>query len=243
MDFRIIPAIDIMGKRCVQLVGGRPETMVDYGDPVEKGRIWKKLGAEMLHVIDLDAALGRGENMKTILNVKKATGLPIEVGGGIRSVERAEQMLDELGPEDRVILGTLALNDYTSGFSILRHLSERYGEDKVIVAVDSKDGFVSTKGWTEKSMFKATDLMKSCEEYAWGFLYTNVDVEGRMGGINVDAIKEVLNATDKPVIISGGVSGETDIEVVRGLGAWGVVLGKALYEGKISLKDIRQDGN
>jgi phosphoribosylformimino-5-aminoimidazole carboxamide ribotide isomerase len=237
MTFNVIPAIDIMNNRCVQLVGGSPETRIDYGNPVEKAKIWCKLGAKILHVVDLDAALGLGENFKTVVNIKEATGLPIHFGGGIRSVKAAENALNKLGHEDRIILGTLAVNDYPEN-KTLKHLNEKYGEDRVIVAVDSRHGLVSVKGWTEESKLRAVDLMEACEDQVWGFLYTDVDVEGRMHGIRAETVREIASGTGRPVIVAGGVSSKLDVEVVRDAGAWGVVLGKALYEDKISLSDF-----
>lgn len=231
----VIPAIDLMGGRCVQLVGGDPETKKDYGDPVEKALDWKAKGASMLHVVDLDAALGRGGNLNVLTRLKKDVGLPVEFGGGVRSLDRVRELL-RLNI-DRVIVGTMAVKDYTEGFKALKTVTEEFGE-RVIVAVDSRGGYVTVKGWTEKTSLEAVELVKAAREHAWGFLYTDVDVEGRMGGVNIDQVKKVVEASDKPVIVSGGISSAEDVEACRDSGAWGVVLGKALYENRLNLEDV-----
>jgi len=229
----IIPAVDIMNGNCVQLVGGIPGTEKVYGDPVEIAKRWVSKGADILHVIDLDAALSRGENTDIVLKIVKSVGVPIQFGGGIRSMEKAEFLLNS--GIDRIILGTLAINDYFEEFKILRELNKKFG-NKIIAAVDSKRGGVVFKGWQEKTELKAVEFINKAEELVWGFLYTDVDVEGRMQGINPEMINEIVRATDKPVIISGGISSEKDIKILNSMGAWGIVLGKALYEGRIMLK-------
>ena len=231
----VIPAIDIMGGRCVQLVGGRPETKVDYGDPVEVALKWKGLGAKILHVVDLDAALGRGSNIEVVLGVKEETGLPTNFGGGIRSSDYAKKVLDS--GIDRIVLGTFLLADMKNDFRETKELSREYGSKRLIASVDSRGGFVTIKGWTERTNIKATELMKKTESLVWGFLYTNVDVEGHMNGVNMKAVEEVVKATKKPVIVSGGVTTNEDITAIGKAGGWGVVLGKALYEGKLDLAE------
>jgi len=218
-------------------VGGKPETKVDYGDPVEKARIWKKLGATMLHIIDLDATLGLGQNIKTILRIKRVVGLPIQIGGGIRTVELAGEMLSKLEKEDRIIIGTMIVDDYCNGFAKIKGLNEKYGSDRIIAAVDSKKGYVTVHGWSTESKLKTIELMKACEKHVWGFLYTDVDVEGLMSGIRVDSVKKIIASTNSPVIIAGGVSGSQDIEDAKTAGAWATVLGKALYEDKIDITE------
>lgn len=233
---KIIPAIDILGGECVQLVEGDPKTKKSYGSPVDVALRWRKAGARMLHVVDLDAALGGGSNMDLIMGLKEAVGIPIHVGGGIRDLKTAEKILES--GIDRIILGTLALKDRDSGFKTLRKLNSEFGRDRIIVALDSKDGYVVVKGWTENTGIKATDLFREFSDLAWGFLYTNVSVEGRMRGIDLDEIKKIVKSARVPVIISGGITTAKDIKDIEETGAWGVVLGKALYEGKISPREI-----
>ncbi|MBU4266796.1 MAG: 1-(5-phosphoribosyl)-5-[(5-phosphoribosylamino)methylideneamino]imidazole-4-carboxamide isomerase [Candidatus Altiarchaeales archaeon] len=229
---KIIPAVDIMDGECVQLVGGNPDTKKSYGNPVDMAKRWVSQGAKMLHVVDLDAALGRGDNTETVMDIAHSVDVPIQLGGGIRSMEKAEFLLNsDIG---RIILGTLAINDYFNEFKILKELNRNFG-DRVIAAVDSKDGNMVVKGWQEKTKLKAQDFMKKADGLVWGFLYTDVNVEGRMEGINISSIETVLSSTKKPVIISGGISNEKDIRILDDVGVWGIVLGKALYEGRIKL--------
>jgi len=230
---KIIPAVDIMDGECVQLVGGKPETKKSYGNPVDIAKRWVSKGAEMLHVVDLDAALGRGDNTEVVLDIAHSVDVPIHMGGGIRDLKTAEFLLNS--DIDRIILGTLVINDYFNEFKILKELNQNFG-GRVIAAVDSKGGNVVVKGWQEKTELKAQDFMKKAEGLVWGFLYTDVDVEGRMRGININSIETVLSSTNKPVIISGGISSGNDIESLNNSGVWGIVLGKALYEGHIKLK-------
>ncbi|MCX6695637.1 MAG: 1-(5-phosphoribosyl)-5-[(5-phosphoribosylamino)methylideneamino]imidazole-4-carboxamide isomerase [Candidatus Altiarchaeota archaeon] len=229
----VIPAIDVMGGRCVQLVGGRPETKVDYGDPVEVALKWKQAGARILHVVDLDAALGTGSNIKLVGGIMRSTGLQVNFGGGIRTVDYARKVLES--GVDRIVLGTFLIEDMKQGFKFTKKLSEEYGSKRLIGSVDSRGGFVAVKGWTERTGIKAAELTAMAEGFVWGFLYTNVDVEGQMKGVDIEAIKKVVKSTSKPVIVSGGVTTIQDIKSVGAAGGWGVVLGKALYEGRIDL--------
>lgn len=231
----VIPAIDLMSGRCVQLVGGRPDTKKDFGDPTERALEWVAHGARRLHIVDLDATLGLGDNLDTVLKVKRSCGVPVQFGGGIRSVDTALNILEELGEEDRIILGTLAVSEYPT-FNTL-HVLDEYA-DRLIISVDSRGGNVAVKGWTQKSALTATQLMEASSGLVWGFLYTDVDVEGQMKGINRERVREVVGASGKPVIVSGGITTKGDVEACESAGAWGVVLGKALYEGKITLKEV-----
>ncbi|MFH1055093.1 MAG: 1-(5-phosphoribosyl)-5-[(5-phosphoribosylamino)methylideneamino] imidazole-4-carboxamide isomerase [Candidatus Altiarchaeota archaeon] len=232
---QVIPAVDLMGGRCVQLVGGRPETRIDYGDPVEKALEWVGEGASMLHLVDLDAALGFGSNLEVMLKVKRSCAVPVELGGGIRDIDSARMLLEELGEEDRIIIGTMAVKEYP-GFKTLKELEEY--SDRIIVSVDSKGGRVVSGGWAAESRLTAAQVMEACGDLVWGFLYTDVDVEGRMGGVNNERVREVVRSTHNPVIVSGGVTSKVDVDACEEVGAWGVVLGKALYEGKMTLREV-----
>jgi phosphoribosylformimino-5-aminoimidazole carboxamide ribotide isomerase len=232
---KIIPAIDIKDGWCTQLVGGKAETAKFYGNPVETAGKWESLGAELLHVIDLDAALGTGDNIEKVLAIKNTVDIPIQFGGGIRSLKRAGEILGY--GIDRIILGTLAIEDYSGGFGKLKTLGEEFGKERLVVALDSRGGNIVVKGWREKTRFKAEVFLKEIESLIWGFLYTDVDVEGRMEGINLEGTKKIVESTDKPVIASGGISSLGDIKELKDVGAWGVVLGKALYEGGIDFKE------
>ncbi|MBN2014651.1 MAG: 1-(5-phosphoribosyl)-5-[(5-phosphoribosylamino)methylideneamino]imidazole-4-carboxamide isomerase [Candidatus Altiarchaeota archaeon] len=232
---KVIPAIDIMDDHCVQLIGGEPGTEEFFGDPVEIAMEWVQAGAEMLHVIDLDAALGTGDNLDTVLRICRTTKLPVHFGGGIRDYERAQYLLDS--GIDRIILGTMAFDDYRADFFNIRRLGEEFGTHGLIVALDSRGGRIVVDGWQKLTELKATEFVERLEGLVWGFLYTDVDVEGRMQGINLERIRCVVESTAMPVIVSGGISSIADLEKIKETGAWGVVLGKALYVGGIDLRE------
>lgn len=232
----IIPAVDIKEGSCVQLVGGKEGTEQFYGDPLEVALKWQESGAPLLHVVDLDAAMGKSDNLQLVSRISRKLDIPIQFGGGIRDFGSVEHVLSK--GVDRVILGTLAVEDYKNDFPIIRKLNEIYGRNRLLVAVDSKKGKIVTHGWKEKTDIKTTDFIEEVDDLVWGFLYTNVEVEGKMQGIDVERTKEVVSSTALPVIVSGGVSRKKDLRNLEKIGTWGVVIGKALYEDKLSfLKD------
>jgi len=238
---KLIPAIDIMDGDCVQLIGGDPRTKKLYGNPVEIALEFKNLGVEILHIVDLDATLNMGNNLETVLKICRIVKLPVHFGGGIRDPDRARFLL-KVGI-DRIILGTMAVKDYSVELENIKKLTDEFGPDRLIIAIDSKEGNIVVKGWQEKTNLKATEFVKDFSGLVWGFLYTDVDREGKMKGINIERTKEVIESTELPVIASGGISSNSDIEKLEEIGAWGVVLGKALYEGRISLKEMLTRNN
>jgi len=240
---KIIPAIDIINGKCVQLISGKRGTEKYYGDPIEIAVKWENVGAEVLHVIDLDATFGRGNNVSVVLKIKKNVKIPINFGGGIRDVAKANSILES--GIDRIILGTLAINDYFNNFKALRELTSIWNPGRIIIALDSKNGSIIINGWQESTIFKVTkEIMKQYENFCWGFLYTNVDVEGQMKGLSsndINEISRIVKSTNKPVIISGGITTDEDIENILKTGAWGIVLGKALYENSLDFRKLIKD--
>ncbi|MFH1835755.1 MAG: 1-(5-phosphoribosyl)-5-[(5-phosphoribosylamino)methylideneamino] imidazole-4-carboxamide isomerase [Methanobacteriota archaeon] len=231
---KVIPAVDILGGECVQLVGGDPKTKKSYGDPIEVGLGWIEKGARILHIVDLDAALDIGENHNTIKVFRSKTSAPMFVGGGIRDKNRVDELVHL--SVDKIILGTNAIKDIGKDFEFLKLVCDWYGKEKFIISVDSKDGYVVTKGWQEKTKIKTGDAIRQLEPYCWGFLYTDVDVEGQMKGSRIERIRDVLDASSLPVIASGGIKSQKEIDALKAEGAWGVIVGKALYEGKIPIE-------
>ncbi|ADG13408.1 phosphoribosylformimino-5-aminoimidazole carboxamide ribotide isomerase [Methanocaldococcus infernus ME] len=228
----IIPAVDIKEGRCVQLVQGDPnKKLLEIEDPVEVAKRWVNKGANYLHLIDLDAALGEGDNLEVIKRIVEEVNVPVEVGGGIRDIERALELI-ELGV-DRIIVGTKAITDS----KFLDELNGYIEKDRIVLAVESKEGKVVIKGWKEKLNLKPIDVIEKFKDKVGYILYTNVDVEGLMKGIKIEEIKNLIKNSPLPVIYSGGVTKIDDIITLKELGAYGVVIGSALYKGKISLRE------
>ena len=230
----IIPAVDIKNGKCVQLVQGIPGTeQIVIENPEIVAEEWENKGAEILHVINLDGAFGRSsKNLEVVKKILNTVSIPVQLGGGIRTLKDAANLLD-IGIE-KVILGTMAVENPEK----VEELSNEYGSNRTIVALDSKDEKVVVKGWTEKTEKSAPELgvalQKRC---AGGILFTNVDVEGLMKGFNINPLLKLLKAVDIPVIYSGGVTSLSDIEELSLTKTYGVVIGSALYKGKINFED------
>jgi len=230
----IIPAVDIKNGKCVQLVQGKPGTeQVVIDNPVEVALSWQGKGAEMLHLIDLDGAFGDNRrNQELISEMIQELSIPIEMGGGIRSKEDATKLLNT-GIE-KVILGTLAMENP----DIVTELSKEFTSERVMVALDSKDNQVVVKGWTEKTSKTVPEMGKIMEEAGTGsILFTNVDYEGLLEGFQVDPLLKLLEAVDIPVVYAGGVSSLDDLKVLSDTDVYGVVIGSALYRGKIDFEE------
>jgi len=229
-----IPAVDIKNGKCVQLVQGKPGTeQVVIDNPVEVALGWQEKGAEMLHLIDLDGAFGDNRrNQELIASMVEELSIPIEMGGGIRSKEDVTKLLNT-GIE-RVILGTLAMENP----DIVTELSKEFASERVMVALDSKDNQVVVKGWTEKTSKTVPQMGRIMEEAGTGrILFTNVDYEGLLEGFQVDPLLKLLEAVDIPVVYAGGVSSLDDLKVLSDTDVYGVVIGSALYRGKIDFEE------
>jgi len=230
----VIPAVDIKDGKCVQLVQGEPGTEKYYGDPVKVAKLWQEKGAQMLHVIDLDATLGSGDNLELVKKIREAVPIPIEFGGGIRSEKRARELLD--AGVDRIIIGTLAVKQP----AVIKSLTKDYPNSRLMVALDSRGGKVVIKGWKEKTDIPTLRLIRRFRRSVFGFLVTDVDSEGKMEGIDLGEFEALTSNTDAKIIASGGITSADDIEALRKIGAYGCVIGKALYEGKIDPELLRQ---
>jgi phosphoribosylformimino-5-aminoimidazole carboxamide ribotide isomerase len=230
MAMTVFPAVDILGGRCVQLVQGKRETATVFGDPVDCARRWVEAGAEALHIINLDGAFGdSGTNAGIIKGILRETGIFMQLGGGIRSVRDARRWL-ETGV-DRVILGTLAVREPES----VRILSGEAGPSRIMASVDARAGQVVVEGWRDKGG-DYLGWARRFEDLGCGsLLFTNVDVEGLQQGIRREPVEKLLAITGLPVVVAGGVTSLGDVATLRDLGASGVVLGSALYSGKIDL--------
>lgn len=229
---RVFPAVDILGGQCVQLVQGKRETAATYGDPLGCALRWLKEGADSLHVINLDGAFGEaGRNADLIRTVIETTAVEIQLGGGIRSFADAEAWL-ELGVE-RVILGTLATREP----GVLTLLSREFGSERIMAGVDARGGEIAIEGWQSVGGDYLEWASTFEDRGAGSLLYTNVDVEGLCLGVTLDPVSRLLSRTRLPVTVAGGITNTDDIAGLKNLGAYGIVLGSALYSGKLRLAD------
>ncbi len=232
--FRVIPAVDLRSGRCVTLVGGDPSRrLAERPDPLSVARDWESKGASLLHVIDLDGAIeGLPANTRILMGIVDALEIPVQFGGGIRTIEAARRLLK--GGVHRVILGTLALRNPEA----VETLSDEYGPDRVMVALDFRAGRVLTHGWTTAT---DADPVAAAVEYerlgAGSILHTNVEVEGIMRRLPLRPVRRLVMAVDIDVIASGGISTIGDIMDVKSTGAAGVIVGAAIYTGRIDLTE------
>ncbi len=230
----IIPAVDIKDGKCVQLVQGKPGTeQIVIENPAKVAKEWEKKGANILHIINLDGAFGNKEkNVDVIKEIINTVSIPVQLGGGIRTKEDAAELL-KMGV-DRVILGTMAIENPEN----VAELSSEFGSERIIIALDSKDSKVVVKGWTEKTNKSAPEFAKIFEKKgAGGILFTNVDYEGLLKGFDTAPLIELLDAVNIPIIYSGGVTSIDDIKKLSLTDVYGVVVGSALYKGKIDFED------
>lgn len=231
-----IPAVDLRGGRCVQLVGGRPEEeRVSLPDPVAVALRWRELGFRTLHVVDLDAALGSGRNDAAVAALCSATDAVVQVGGGLRSIGDVDRVFR--GGADRAIVGTKAIDDR----AWLEELADQF-PGRIVVAADIRDGRVLRKGWTEHSELGVIDFVRSLGGLPLaGILCTDVAREGRVQGIDLPQARSVIEAAPHPVWISGGISTPQDLINLDEAGAAGAVLGMALYTGALDAAETAQE--
>ena len=232
---QLIPAIDLMKGKIVRLKRGDPKTAKTYsqfGTPLEAARRWKDEGAGKLHIIDLDAAFSRGDNHPVIAEIAANIALPIQVGGGIRSFDSAATLFKT--GICQVILGALAFSDP----SVISKIQERFGADSAIVALDNRDGKVMVEGWKTQTGLRIDQaLIKFSGLGVQTFLITSIAKDGMLSGPDLDTLKRVCQFPNIKVIAAGGIGSISDLENLKRVGVFGVVVGKALYEGKFTLKE------
>ena len=232
---KVIPAIDLMNGQVVRLYKGDPNQKTVYSDnPIEVAKKWEANGADMLHLVDLDATLGSGSNLLTIKKILEQISIPIQVAGGLRD---ESTITDVSKISNRVVLGTLAFKDK----STLKKLLSNLGSEKIVISVDHIDGEIVIHGWQKQTGIKLIDAMQ--EFIAMGFsefLLTNVNRDGTLQGPDLEFLEQACQLDKSHVIASGGISNIKDIQDVKQKNAFGVILGKALYENKISIEEAKQ---
>ena len=238
MSFVVYPAIDLKSGACVRLVAGEMESATVFNqDPGAQARAFRDAGFTHLHVVDLDGAFaGRSENRAAVEAILQATDRPVQLGGGIRSLEQIDGWID--AGVQRVILGTAAMRDP----GLVTEAARRY-PGQVVVGIDAKGcaedkagaGFVAVEGWAEASDMPALDLARRFEDAGVAaIVFTDIARDGRLGGVNVEATRRVAAATSIPVIASGGVAGIHDVRALKDAGdIAGVIAGRALYDGRL----------
>jgi phosphoribosylformimino-5-aminoimidazole carboxamide ribotide isomerase len=235
LQLQLIPAIDLLNGKIVRLIHGDPKMSKEcnqFGGPVETARKWKADGARKLHVIDLDAAFGTGSNLSIVAKIAESVDLPSQVGGGIRKVETAEKLLN-LGAS-QVILGAMAFSD-PKAISQIQHA---YGAESVIVALDNKCGKIMIEGWQTATGWGVKEALKKFVLLGVRiFLVTSIAKDGTLSGPDFDTLKEACQYPSAEIIAAGGISSLKDLVALKRTGIEGAVVGKALYEGKFTMKE------
>tara|TARA_B100000212_G_C27303377_1_gene502480 strand:+ start:23 stop:793 length:771 start_codon:yes stop_codon:yes gene_type:complete len=232
----IIPAIDLLQGKCVRLNQGNYNEVTKFNsDPVEQAQIWESQGANRLHLVDLDGAkTGEPINDQTIKEIKKSIKIPIQLGGGIRTADRAKELFG-IGI-DRIILGTSAIEDP----NLVGVLSQEYPK-RVAVGIDSREGIVATRGWLKQSEITSLDLAKQLNDLELAaIISTDIATDGTLEGPNIKALREIAEISSNPVIASGGIGSIADLISLADLekeGIKGIIVGRALYDGSIDLKE------
>jgi len=233
----IFPAIDILQGKCVRLIQGDYNQEKVYSDsPIDMAKKWEQLGAEYIHIVDLDGAKsGESINQSIITDIAQSVKIPVQVGGGIRSIKTIDTYINN--GVSRVIIGTAAIQDREFSNEAVK----TYGE-KIAVSLDAKNGYVATDGWTETSTVKALDLLKELEEIGLKtIVYTDIAKDGMLQGPNLAEQKSINEATSMDVIASGGVTTKQDVKNLEKLNMYGAIIGKALYDGKLDFSDVIGD--
>lgn len=231
----IYPAIDIRNGKCVRLVQGKAENETIYGeDPVEIAKMWENAGASFLHVVDLDGAFeGDAGNKDIIKKIAGNSSIPIQVGGGIRTMERIEEYL-ELPQIARVIIGTAAITNP----DLLSRALSKYGK-KIAVGIDAINGKVAIQGWVKSTEIDAVSFGKHLKNIGVDtVIYTDISRDGMLSGPNLQYTKKLIAQSGLDVIASGGISSIDDVINIKRIGAAGAIIGKALYTGNIELKEV-----
>ncbi len=227
---KLYPAIDVLGGRAVRLLYGKRDQVTDYGDPVDCAKRWVDEGAEILHVVDLSGAFGEEGGFEKVLERIAKLGVPVQSGGGLRSMAEIHRRFR--AGADRVVLGTVCVEQP----EVLYEAVERY-RDKIVAGIDAKEGHLAVRGWTQLADKDAFEF--GCEAKALGVtdaVFTDIGRDGALSGVNVEETVR-MGETGLNIIASGGVRDLGDLRALQAQGVYGVILGRAIYTGAISLKD------
>ena len=235
---KIIPAIDLMEGKVVRLYKGDPNKKTIYSEnPLEIAKKWESAGADMIHLVDLDATLGSGSNFEALGNIAKSVKIPVQVAGGLRNETIIEEALEFA---QRVVIGTLAFKDKT----VLDRLLATYGNEKLVISVDHNDGKIVTNGWKETTSLELVSMVKELVKNGFTeFLSTSINRDGTLQGPDVKWLSSLrgkfFQINNVNVIASGGISNIGDVMSVKKLNPFGVILGKALYENQVTIEEAK----
>lgn len=232
---KIIPAIDLMEGKVVRLYKGDPEKKTIYSEnPIDIAKKWEKAGADMIHLVDLDATLGRGTNMDIIKNLSSQVSTPIQVAGGLRDELTISKVLSFAS---RIVLGTIAFKEK----EILKKILGSYGKKRIVISVDHIDGKIMIEGWKKSTGKNLIEGINDFIEMGFSeFLLTNVNRDGTLEGPDLEFLHQACKINNINVISSGGISNIDDVIRVKQNNAYGVILGKALYENLISIEEAKK---
>lgn len=234
----ILPAIDILGGRCVRLTKGKYDTAEKVAaDPIETALGFEADGAEFIHLVDLDGArFGKPVNNEIYENIAKKVHIPIEVGGGIRNMETVNFYIEK--GISRVIIGSAALTNPT----LVKQSVEKYGE-RIAVGIDAMDGFVKTSGWTEKTTINYIELAEKMANMGVEYIiFTDISKDGTLEGPNLEQLAELKKSVKTNIIASGGIKNSDDIKALKDMDLYGAICGKSIYSGNLSLKEAIEIG-
>lgn len=230
----IYPAIDIKDRACVRLVQGSYNNMTIYEkNPVKVALKWESMGAKILHLVDLDGARdGLRINQSVIKKIADGVRIPVQIGGGIRDTEGVETYLN-MGVS-KVIVGTAAIKNP----QWLKEIIQEY-DDRIIVSIDAKKGFIATDGWESISKIRAVEYIKELKSFGLKrIVYTDIEKDGMLEGPNFNIYQELKDEVDIEIIASGGITSLEDIQRLKEIGLYGSIIGKALYDGKLNLGEV-----
>jgi phosphoribosylformimino-5-aminoimidazole carboxamide ribotide isomerase len=232
---QLIPAIDLMDGKIVRLSRGEAKTAKVYdqfGSPLDAAKRWRDEGASKLHIIDLDAAFGKGNNHEVVADIAGNIALPIQAGGGIRSYETAEKLFK--ARISQVILGSLAFSDP----SAISKIQRQFGEESVIVALDNSHGKVMVEGWKTSIPITMDEALEKFTELGVNrYLITSIAQDGTLQGPDLKILKQAVKYPKAKIIAAGGIGSISDLKALKAIGVEGAVIGKALYEGKFTLRE------
>ncbi len=236
---KIIPAIDLMNGDVVRLYKGDPNQKIIYSnDPVQIAKKWEGFGADMIHLVDLDATLGLGDNYETLKEICQNISIPVQVAGGLRDITKIANTLDFA---ERVLIGTLAIQlKQSEQESILLEMISQFGKDRLVISIDHVNGEIVTHGWQKNTGLKLEDVTNEFVKLGFSeFLTTNVSKDGTLEGPDIVSLEQVCKISGPNIIASGGISKLDDVQEIKKCNPYGVILGKALYEGLIGIKEAK----